>query len=386
MSRAVAWPGDAVLALETEPTTGAARAYVVTPTVASAARAFFNCSALPGAELENQPTGAGQSCWGSHWDERVYQTAVMSPLSQDDNYLSALTLALYEDSGWYRANFSSRLLGVPAWGFMAGCGFATGPCLVGGADGALPAPVAHPFCNGDDSATDGTGLLGCSADYRALAYCATSTWSSDLDDRYQYFSADAALGGYMQEADFCPFLVGYSNGDCTDASYGAATDAIYGNAFGDGAACMIADLIDEHYFISTPFVHGCFAFECDATVAGRLDVVVGAASATCDADGASVTFAGFDGAVTCPPYGILCGRAGWSSPAGAAASPAPTATRAPTAQPTTSPPTTPPTTPVPTVTPAPTSMVISAAPRRARAAARASLLVATCGALAALAL
>ena len=198
MSRAVAWPGDAVLALETEPTTGTARAYVVTPTVASAARAFFNCSALPGAELENQPTGAGQSCWGSHWDERVYQTAVMSPLSQDDNYLSALTLALYEDSGWYRANFSSRLLGVPAWGFMAGCGFATGPCLVGGADGALPAPVAHPFCNGDDSATDGTGALGCSADYRTLAYCATSTWSSDLDDRFQYFSADAALGGYMQ--------------------------------------------------------------------------------------------------------------------------------------------------------------------------------------------
>ena len=55
-------------------------AKVVTPTVRSVVREFFNCSTLDGAELENQHTSTG-ACWGSHWEERLFNTDLMSPVA-----------------------------------------------------------------------------------------------------------------------------------------------------------------------------------------------------------------------------------------------------------------------------------------------------------------
>lgn len=72
---------------------------VVTPTVQRIVRNHFNCANATGARLENQPTS--QDCFGSHWDERMYYTEIMSAVfSHSANVLSPLTIALLEDSGW----------------------------------------------------------------------------------------------------------------------------------------------------------------------------------------------------------------------------------------------------------------------------------------------
>ena len=53
---------------------------MVTPRVAAVARDAFGCDTLDGAEIENQPTSAG-SCWGNHWEQRLFMYEGPSPIS-----------------------------------------------------------------------------------------------------------------------------------------------------------------------------------------------------------------------------------------------------------------------------------------------------------------
>jgi hypothetical protein len=106
---------------------GFPRAKLVTPTLVQLARNFFNCPTLDGVELENQPTGSG--CFGSHWEERIFEQGMMTSLSQDRSLYSALTLGFFEDSGWYHANFSHAGDHRDFWGYRRGCAFATEPCI-----------------------------------------------------------------------------------------------------------------------------------------------------------------------------------------------------------------------------------------------------------------
>jgi len=46
------------------------------PTALSAARSYFNCSTLPGIDLEES---GGPGTAGSHWDQRILLDDVMSP-------------------------------------------------------------------------------------------------------------------------------------------------------------------------------------------------------------------------------------------------------------------------------------------------------------------
>ena len=109
---------------------------ISTPNVANQAKKHFKCGTLTGVPLENQPT---TDCvlLGSHWEQRALLGELMTSTTTNSgsSYLSALTLAVFQDSGWYNANFSAA---TPhenpplAWGLGAGCDFMKKPCLVNG--------------------------------------------------------------------------------------------------------------------------------------------------------------------------------------------------------------------------------------------------------------
>ena len=83
---------------------GFANAYtLITPNVAKAAKEHYNCPSTIGIELENQPTGAASSCWGSHWEQRVLNTELMTPVVDQNSVVSQFTLGYFEDTGWYEA-------------------------------------------------------------------------------------------------------------------------------------------------------------------------------------------------------------------------------------------------------------------------------------------
>ena len=79
----------------------------------------------PGGELEDD--GGGGTA-GSHWEKRVFMNEVMTG-SVNANWpavVSPITLALFEDSGWYTVDYdmADRL----HWGAGEGCSFASEYC------------------------------------------------------------------------------------------------------------------------------------------------------------------------------------------------------------------------------------------------------------------
>jgi leishmanolysin len=198
---------------------------------------------------------------------------------------------------------------VPSWGYKQGCDFAEDECLTGG--GQYPDVMSAPFCNGDPDRTDGKGELGCTADFTAIAYCDTWEYSDDIPAGGRYFS-DPEKGGYDEFMDWCPYMNGYTNGLCTDTDNAGGSDDILGYTYGESAACMVSDLIEDGYNYGV--VAGCFKFACADTF---VQVRVGNDWQDCDVPEytskglevqSEVTFDGFSGAVQCPPFKILCER------------------------------------------------------------------------------
>lgn len=112
----------------------------VTPAAAAAAQAFFNCSALPGPEIENQPTTPCE-LEGSHWEFRVGVAEAMNSFATGNRQaFSAMTVAVFEDAGWgFRGNYGGAdvFRHDADFGFGQGCAFAAGACLAPTTPGSL---------------------------------------------------------------------------------------------------------------------------------------------------------------------------------------------------------------------------------------------------------
>ena len=89
--------------------------------VLEVARAQFNCSTVDGAELERY---GGDGTRGSHFAERLFNGELMNGwVDANTMVVSNLTLAVFEDSGWYLPDYSYAQ--PLRFGLAAGCGFAS---------------------------------------------------------------------------------------------------------------------------------------------------------------------------------------------------------------------------------------------------------------------
>lgn len=84
---------------------------LVTPRVKSFVNSHFGCAAttLPGGPLEDNGS-AGSA--GSHWEKLFFSSEFMSAASVSNPVISQLTIALLEDSGWYKFNKGAVFDGV----------------------------------------------------------------------------------------------------------------------------------------------------------------------------------------------------------------------------------------------------------------------------------
>jgi hypothetical protein len=282
-------------------TNGQRYASIVTPKVATVARNQFDCQELNGAQLENQPTGEN-SCTGDHWDERMFYPELLSGvISPTTNYLSPLTLALLEDSGWYMANYTKS--NVSPWGHGVGCDFVSSPCLVGGGngrDGSVPSYGKGFFCNKASS-------RGCSPGATHKMACTVIDYSlrgsSVPDSQFQYFS-DSGIGG-PREGDYCPVYGSVYSGykaeelDCRISSNNNAIDVIYSEQYGENSMC----------FETTSGEGRCYNARC-IYEDFNLQLQVDGKWYTCNEDFAQIPVSTLSGAfgttVTCPRLSSVC--------------------------------------------------------------------------------
>ncbi|XP_076800845.1 ciliated left-right organizer metallopeptidase-like isoform X2 [Clavelina lepadiformis] len=92
---------------------------ILTPAVRRESKEHFNCSRIAGP-LESDTTDKKKS---SHWESRYIQPSLMtSTLGLPHlTILDRITLAVFQDSGWYRVNMSQAT--ELFWGKNAGCEF-----------------------------------------------------------------------------------------------------------------------------------------------------------------------------------------------------------------------------------------------------------------------
>ncbi|KAF0720032.1 Aste57867_611 [Aphanomyces stellatus] len=308
---------------------GHAISLLTTPTVLAAARAHFDCPSLPGVEIENGDPGA---CLGSHWEERLFGPDLMTPIVNYRTALSALTLAYFQDSGWYQANFTAA---EPLyWGNNQGCPFTTDNCIR--STGRIPfwaSKYEIESLNADTFCT--TATEGCSADGMSRSQCSitSSTYTSPLPLDYQYFPGKPMVGGYIQLqtietdafGDYCPIHRAYAQGDCINPANLLVLPkhnvSPFGEIYGPTSRCTKMSLTRTNMFglsVSNRFA-GCYPMACtfhskgptiDITLATDIGSTV---IVKCTLKGQEVPVPGFKGSLTCPDPFVICGLGHCSS-------------------------------------------------------------------------
>lgn len=284
--------------------------------VRQAAREHFGCDTLNGAELENHLT-TPCSFQGSHWEQRIFNTELMGSFTMHTSLLSAVTLAMFEESGWYKAKYDgAQVLPVAwraglDWGFKQGCAFAVGKCL--SAAGVSTGTPAH------FSRTAVTEA--CTVDRRARGVAQVSAYASGQQAWYKYVSGDTQGG--RSSMDYCPYVQAFSIGVCESPNGGAASananDRVYGVSYGASRACFETTLLRKDFTGSSPPT-GCFKYACTGSSRGAYTLTITAVTTsntasvplevpyTCTSaqTGQQMTTAHYAGAITCPDVDAFC--------------------------------------------------------------------------------
>ena len=169
-------------------TNGLDNSYIITPKVKQIAQNHFGCASLIGAPLEND--GGASSL--SHWEGKYLQSELMcGTIFTAVMYLSDFTLALMEDSQWYKIdyNYSESM----TWGYNEGCSFINGDCV----------DSATSQSNYDQYWCTSTLDDGCSYDYSTIASCIDHVSTGVVPVGFRYYN-DITFGGPSSH-DYCAF-------------------------------------------------------------------------------------------------------------------------------------------------------------------------------------
>ncbi|RHZ08477.1 hypothetical protein DYB37_010437, partial [Aphanomyces astaci] len=244
----------------------------------------------------------------------------MTPVVNYRNPTSALTLAYFEDTGWYQANFSvaEPLL----WGNNKGCAFSSDNCVgpTTTTSGNLKPVDVATYCAADGEA--------CSPDGLSRSWCSLKTdyAADDIPPWFQYF-ASPTTGGY-EILQVCAdinvvLVVVHSQGDCLNASNLALIPntnltpmgEMYGN---DTSRCTLSSLRLANMFgyEYRTRAAGCYPMTCHGqTVQVSVKAADnGVVTVQCKYKGQVVTVAGFTGTLTCPDPFVVCQLAQCTTP------------------------------------------------------------------------
>eukprot|EP00743_Colponemidia_sp_Colp-15_P010577 GILK01011667.1.p1 GENE.GILK01011667.1~~GILK01011667.1.p1 ORF type:complete len:706 (+),score=76.99 GILK01011667.1:163-2118(+) len=263
---------------------------IVTPTVQQVVRQQFNCESLGGADLEAQ---GGDGSRLAHWERRVFGSEYMTATNTPNPVFSMLTLALFQDSGWYQVDMTKAQ--PLAWGYGAGCGFVENSCVV---NGVVQSPSV--FC-------DAQSAQGCTPDRRFQATCSFAQYSSSLPDFYRHYP-QAKVGGIDTFADYCAYFVPSPSSSCVDSSRAVDQAAgLLGVAYGTSSRCFQGTYSSTAAAFNN-FVHSaCHTTRCDGT-SGQpvLTVTIGNTDVACPPAGGAVSVNGYNGQLFCPPASEVC--------------------------------------------------------------------------------
>ncbi|GET86470.1 GP63, leishmanolysin [Leishmania tarentolae] len=259
------------------------------------AREHYKCNTLHFFELEDQ---GGEGSAGSHIKMRNAQDELMAPAAAG-GYYTALTMAIFQDLGFYQADFS-KAEAMP-WGKDAGCAFFTRKCME---KGVTKWPAM--FCN------DTHSPIRCPSHRLGFGACVIHSSGSSLPGHMQYFTS-GELAGISSFMDYCPVVQPYSTGSCARSPSEASTSLKAFNLFSDAARCFDGKFrTSGDISQSTGYTGLCANVRCDTTMRTYSVQVRGSSRYVRCKPGRKVYLRTVSRAFTigsyirCPPYAEVC--------------------------------------------------------------------------------
>ena len=301
---------------EKEKRTGVEKKFIITPKVVSFAKKYFGCNEINGVELENQ-----HNLPWSHWEARILLGELMTSSSYTpEQVISEFTLALLEDSGWYKVNYFTG--GLMRFGKNKGCNFLKTDCE----NDYLESNFKYEFCDflkGNQPS--------CSSGRQSRAYCKSYTKIeiNEKDYLIDYIRFEKWFGRI--DTDNCPvndIEINEENnlyyvGNCNYGSgkYGTHNNfndetksnedfqEILGEKYGPNSFCAISNILPEegnNKFGSqkNSFRAVCYPMFCSSK---SLTIQIYDQYIVCPRQGGKVEIDGkYKGYLFCPDYNLIC--------------------------------------------------------------------------------
>ena len=199
------FPTANTLSTITHPLTGTTQHIIASANVLKHAKDHFKCDDITGVPLEYH---GDNSTINGHWSKRYMNTDYMIGDSYGENVISNITLALFEDSGWYLPNYTMSSLFL--FGKNVSCGFfnASAKCVNEQHKGNISTHYPKEFCT----------MLNypqCSIGSVFRGNCRGRRYSH-LERHEQYFINESIAGADVM-MDKCPIVIedeAYYGGSC----------------------------------------------------------------------------------------------------------------------------------------------------------------------------
>ena len=294
---------------------GLNRTYIKTKNVLEVGRKYFNCNRIDGIELENQ---GGSSTASSHWEARILLGDYMNGnIFTIEQVISEFTLALLEDSSWYKVNYYTG--GLMRYGKHQGCDFIEKDCL----NKDLETQFNNDFFNIFDSEEP-----RCSSGRQSRGYNLLYNIISVENEEYLRFNKN--FGSKM--ADYCPICQeyhiesqnAYYTGNCKkgnynygtrinfDYQYGYSNEEIpkaLGEKFTNNSFCCLTSVIpktgDNNNYKKYKNTHpACYPMFCSEK---SLTIQINEQYIVCPRQGGKISISkNYEGYIYCPDYNLIC--------------------------------------------------------------------------------
>jgi len=253
---------------------------------------------MVGVELENQ---GGEGSAGAHWEARIMLGDYMISTDYPEIIISDISLALFEDSGWYEVNYYTG--GLFRFGKGQGCKFLNSVCL-----SSSKSNFEWDFCDIKEKSK-------CTSNNLNRGICYINNYNSSLPAFYQYF--DNPRTGGWGPVDYCPVTMIYPSntyyfsGSCINGELDeieSSYPSSLGFSISENSICIESSLIDSSD--NSLLIYGyeramCHKINCNSKDK-TITVDIGKTTIDCPTDGGYMEVDGYNGTIRCPPYNRVC--------------------------------------------------------------------------------
>ena len=242
--------------MKNETRNGRNHSYITSPKVLEKARIHFNCKNIKGIQLEDQ---GGEGSIGAHWEARNMLGDYMISTDYPEVVISDITLALFEDTGFYKVNYYTG--GLFRFGKNQGCSFLEEKCLKNS-----KTDFPNEFCFESRKAF-------CGSSHISRGRCLIAEYKEEIEEEYQYFS-NSKHGGVFSSANYCPVSSDFREGNSLENYFynsnncrnGFERYSQYGENIGDNSLCFESSLLpifSSSNVVSMENRSICYNIECD---------------------------------------------------------------------------------------------------------------------------